>query len=198
MVRTLWSAAILTVALALAGLMVRGLRVNASTGGSHEWSFAPPQAEGMVSKGWSDRPTDGPITEWYDTGVRRFEGRLIRGEPDGPWRHWWENGHLRWRGTYTLGRLDGRTEGYHANGELQFVATYKNGVLNGPIENRNEDGRLLQTGAYLNGRKRGAFVFYDPDGNIDTHRSGIYDGDERIGDLPPERLATQNVSQTKR
>ena len=199
MARSLWTTVILALALSLAGLMVRGLSVSAATdGGARSWGFAPPQAESMRLRGWSDTPTDGPITDWYEDGVRRYEGHLLRGEPDGSWRYWWENGQLRWRGSYRLGQLDGRTEGFYENGELEFVATYKNGVLHGPTEKRDETGRLLQTGAYMDGRKRGAFIFYGRDGKIDADRSGLYDGDERVADLPPERLQTHRVARRRR
>jgi len=196
MARTLWTLFILSIALALAGLTLRGLSVRASDSGPREWAFAPPHAVDKAPS-WSDRPPDGPVTEYYENGIRRFDGFLSAGVPDGPWRYWWENGQLRWRGTYDQGRLDGYTESYHENGQLEFQASYRKGQLHGAIEKRDDRGCLVQTGAYVNGRKRGAFVFYDPDGRIDIERSGLYDGEERIGDLPPERLAAQRVARKR-
>lgn len=193
MVRLLWTLAILSIATYLGILTVRGVTARAGAERTHEWLFAPPDAKRLM-RVW---PADGPVLERHENGVKRIEGQLVGGQFDGLWRLWWENGRLRWHGSYKDGRLDGYSESFYENGELELVATYEGGELHGPIEKHDEAGRLVQTGAYKHGRKHGAFVFYGPDGRIDPERSGLYDGHERIRDLPPERLLGQGLA-TKR
>mgnify|MGYP000283005847 CR=1 FL=1 len=83
-----------------------------------------------------------PHEEFYDNGVLKKEGYLIRKTKkyDGSIRSYYPNGKLEWKGTIVDGEFDGMYTKYYETGVKKAEAEYKDGVVIGSWKNYNEEG----------------------------------------------------------
>lgn len=85
------------------------------------------ESKGMLKEGHEH----GYWIEYYDDGVKAWEGNYIIGREDGFWRTYWENGTLESSGHYDNGSLTGRWTTFFDNGTLDSDGIYVDGVMDG-------------------------------------------------------------------
>jgi antitoxin component YwqK of YwqJK toxin-antitoxin module len=78
---------------------------------------------------------------------------------------------------------------WYENGQLMERGTFQVGIPNGAFESRSPGGVVTAAGSYKDGEREGAWRYSSEDGTLDALKSGLYAGDVRTGDLPPEAAA---------
>jgi pimeloyl-ACP methyl ester carboxylesterase len=75
---------------------------------------------------------EGPYTEWYPNGRRRFEGRFTQGRLNGTSTAWYESGQKEAEEHWLDGRLHGRVTYWSRSGDQQFASTFRHGMNQHP------------------------------------------------------------------
>ena len=127
----------------------------------------------------------GPWQDYHPrTGGPRTSGNYARGLKVGRWETLLNDGKLADESEYDeAGRRTGLQKVYSADGALFQELTWKEGVQTGPSRQFYPDGVVQAEGEYLDGLRHGAWRFYTPSGELSGF-SGIYENDEKVGDLP--------------
>lgn len=145
---------------------------------------------------------DGHWTLFYLTNQKQSEGVYKSGLPEGHWTNWYKNGSKYYEGNYhngkkegpwivrdSLGRImreenfindirDGIVKEWHHDKDEFTVGTIKNETMEGSWEWRTITAdRLKMKGEFKNGMKNGMFIFYYPDGQIES-KGEFKDGKE--------------------
>ena len=148
---------------------------------AHSARIAPP--------GDWDGSIDGMKTLWYESGVKRGEGRFSKGSKEDAWTFWYENGRRRWEGSYRKDLVEGEERSWYPNGSLCYQGTSSAGRRHGAFTAWYEDGQLWWTGEYKLGVRQGPFRYWRRDGSPDEKVSGIYVDGKRVKGLDPQTLA---------
>ncbi|HUR26592.1 MAG TPA: hypothetical protein VM509_00280 [Planctomycetota bacterium] len=141
-----------------------------------------------------DGSIDGMTTLWYESGVKRGEGRYAKGSKEDAWTFWYENGRPRWEGTYKKDLLEGAERSWYRNGALCYEGTSVAGRRHGEFSAWYEDGQRWWTGEYRFGVRQGPFRYWRRDGSPDEKVSGTYVDGKRVKPLAADEfaLATPN------
>ena len=81
---------------------------------------------------------------YYESGLKRLQGKFTDGYRDGRWRYWYEDGTLWVEGYYQKGARSGPVRYYHPNGEKKFKGYYENGIRTGVWKFWDEQGQELK------------------------------------------------------
>lgn len=138
---------------------------------------------------WDDR-LNGPVTTFFESGVRESEGTYKNGDRVGLWQFWHENGRLRWQGNYVASKIDGKVLTWHENGELETIGQFDGGDRHGRLQTFWPDGTPRSEGIYRADRRDGAFFYWQYDGSPDPSRSGFYERDKRLRALNSQLLSS--------
>ncbi|HQQ12452.1 MAG TPA: hypothetical protein PK855_04780 [Bacteroidales bacterium] len=87
--------------------------------------------------------------QYYPSGKKQMEGRLVNGQRDGLWKYYYEDGTLWSEGAYKNGIRHGKSKLFYPGGQKKMEGTYKDG-------NRNND-----------------WIWWDEDGNTITESEAI-------------------------
>jgi len=136
-----------------------------------------------------DGSIDGLKTLWYESGVKRGEGRFVKGSREDAWTYWYENGQKRWEGTYHADQVHGVERSWYANGTLCYEGTSVGGRRHGAFRAWYEDGRPWWQGEYVLGVREGPFQYWRRDGTPDAKVSGSYVDGKRVKPLVANELA---------
>ncbi len=159
---------------------------------------------------YADGHRVGTWSSWHDNGQKAGEGAYKQGLRNTKWRYWDREGKVdRERsGTYRAQlepwpsgarRIAGELRGKHRHGDWTFTSEAGVVLARGAYARHRRtgpwkfywpgDGRLRYEGEYLRGARTGRWTFTYPGGAIDpTLLSGLYEKDERAGDLPGIRF----------
>lgn len=88
------------------------------------------------------KPKSEYVTEYYPTGIKKIEGKLINGQRHGRWVYYYENGFIWSEGKYVHGKRKGYSVVYYENGRKKLAGEYKNDQKVGQWQVWNEDGTL--------------------------------------------------------
>lgn len=127
---------------------------------------------------------DGYRTLWHENGVKQGEGQYVEGKKQGPWTWWFASGQKRWEGTYADDRPEGFERGWHENGMLEYEGSFHSEHRSGPFARWYPTGRIEVRGEYRDGRREGPFRYWSYDGTLDLERSGVYEADQKVAELP--------------
>jgi hypothetical protein len=130
-----------------------------------------------------DGSIDGMKTLWYDSGVKRGEGRYVKGTKEDAWTFWYESGQKRWEGTYKNDLVQGVERSWYPNGTLCYEGTSVDGRRHGAFRAWYEDGQHWWKGEYQVGVRQGPFQYWRRDGSPDEKVSGIYVDGKRAKSL---------------
>ncbi len=72
------------------------------------------------------------LTYFFKTGLRKAEGKSIRGEMQGEWRFWRETGELWQVGQFRDGKKHGPWTRYHRDGSVEKHETFRDGKALNP------------------------------------------------------------------
>jgi len=109
------------------------LRVNLRDGRFHGdfEDFAPEKVEedsGIYHTGtYQDGQREGPLENFYPSGVLRGRGTYENGLEEGPYESYYESGAPRNKFTYVAGEQDGPFEVYFEGGQLQSRGPFNMG-----------------------------------------------------------------------
>jgi hypothetical protein len=142
-----------------------------------------PRGEGPVAERPSSLP-DGQHTLWHANGVKKGQGRIEGGRKQGPWTWWHESGQKRWEGSYVEDRPEGLERSWFENGELEYQGTFQADQREGEWQRFFDTGRPAVRGRYVGGLREGDFRYWAYDGALDRERSGVYERDVKVGELP--------------
>ena len=84
------------------------------------------------------------VVEYYPSGIKKLEGKLVNGERHGKWIYYYENGFIWSEGQYWYGKRKGYSLVYYENGRKKLVGQYENNLKVGVWEVWNQDGTLAQ------------------------------------------------------
>jgi len=127
---------------------------------------------------------DGYRTLWHSNGVKRGEGFFRGGRKQGRWTWWYESGQKRWEGTYVDDEPRGPERGWFENGQVEYVGTFVEERRDGPYERWHDNGQAAARGTYRQGRREGEFRYWSYEGELDRERSGLYEDDVKVAELP--------------
>jgi len=146
-------------------------------------------ADGVLTRieHYEDGELHGP---WQDhhprSGAPRTQGSYVRGLQVGRWETRMADGTLVDESSYDdAGRRTGLQKLYAAGGTLIQELTWAEGVQSGPSRQFFPDGAVQAEGEFLDGLRQGVWRFYTPGGELNGF-SGVYENDERVGDLPDD------------
>ncbi|MFC1475515.1 toxin-antitoxin system YwqK family antitoxin [Candidatus Zixiibacteriota bacterium] len=108
----------------------------------------------------------GKRTMWYENGRKRFEGRVIYGNPDGFITHWYPNGNKKQEMSYVEGRQNGAVRSWYPDGTLWQEAFFKDDLPHGSAILWDTLGHKLEELSYQNGKKHGICRRWDADGKL--------------------------------
>ena len=78
--------------------------------------------------------------------------------------------------------LHGPCERRDENGALSWRGNHRDGKRDGPWTFWHPNGQPSAEGSYRGGEREGEWTFRDPQGAVLPDSSGLYAGDERVGD----------------
>lgn len=142
-----------------------------------------PRGQDPIAASPSSLP-DGQHTLWHANGVKQGQGRIERGHKQGPWTWWHESGQKRWEGSYVDDRPEGLERSWFENGELEYEGTFHSDQREGAWQRFFDTGRPAARGRYVGGLREGEFRYWSYDGALDRERSGVYERDVKLAELP--------------
>ena len=127
----------------------------------------------------------GPWQDYDPTeGTPRVRGQYEDGVAVGDWEVRWRDGVVLDQYSYLEGQLHGPQRTFTPEGTPLELVTWDRGVKTGPASTFYGDGRVQAEGAYLEGLRHGPWRYYTPSGELNPAWSGVYDKDDKVGDLP--------------
>jgi hypothetical protein len=129
-------------------------------------------------------PLDGLRTLWHPNGVKKGEGLFSGGKKQGRWTWWYESGQKRWEGTYVDDEPRGPERSWYENGQVEYIGTFLEERRDGPYQRWYDNGQPAVDGAYQDGQREGEFRYWSYDGELDVERSGVYERDVKVRELP--------------
>ena len=123
--------------------------------------------------------------ETYEDGTVRVERSVSRYSDDsfvseGPYSEYYQSGQLFVEGTYRNGAPNGEWTYYHPSGEIAKRVTFKAGQPEGVVESRRPDGTLIARREYLGGKRHGEWKNYAENGEQlrleSSYKAGVPDG----------------------
>lgn len=148
------------------------------------WSALSAYNSRRESVGDWEGKREGFRTLWHQNGVKKGEGEFRDDLKHGPWTWWYESGQKRWEGSYAADRPDGFERAWYENGQLEYEGGFKDDKREGPFRRWYDSGQKELEGTYVAGRREGQFRYWSYDGALDRERSGLYENDARVADLP--------------
>lgn len=84
------------------------------------------------------------MTEYYENGNEKIEGKFKNGKRHGTWTYWYENGNLWSKGDYEEGKRNGASVVYYSDGDIRYEGQYTNNKKTGTWSFYDEKGALLK------------------------------------------------------
>lgn len=155
--------------------------------------------------GWIN---DGAFASFFEDGARESFGRYSKGLRVGVWESFHPNGKQASKGRYLKGRMDGKWSFWREDGveNLADSGVYqpivildehkrvtcegqqRDGEAHGEWSFYWRDGALQSSGSFRSGARHGEWIFFGVDGApVRLFESGLYDADQRLGEIAPER-----------
>lgn len=153
------------------------------------WTYRREDGTLLARGSYARGEPSGPWTHWLPDGSLEARGSYLFGAKEGVWLHRLPDGSvdLERSGVYEGGEriaayaLEG-SFAERADGVLEDRVEYADGVPHGVSASWYADGTPRHEGRYERGRKTGRWSYWNPDGSVDSRRTGVYDGRRRIGD----------------
>ena len=82
------------------------------------------------------------VTEYYPSGIKKIEGKLVNGERHGKWIYYYDNGFIWSEGKYWHGKRKGYSVVYYKNGQKKMTGQYLDDKKVGEWSIWNESGSL--------------------------------------------------------
>jgi hypothetical protein len=127
---------------------------------------------------------------FFPTGERYAESPMLDGRENGTCKCWYKSGQLHAEEEYVSGTREGTSTYYSESGARIAEGAYFHGYMDGTWVTWYENGIKESEGFYDTMRtwdagvhaqdKSGYWAFWDPDGRIDTERSGTYEHDKQV------------------
>lgn len=159
------------------------------------WDKPKPDEEGDIpSEGFLTREENyvegslhGPWQD-YDPfdGSPRMSGTYEHGERVGTWRITYRDGTLVDEVEYVDGQKHGLQRKFTVEGAPLEEITWDHGEKTGPARTFYPDGDLQSEGEYRQGLRQGTWIYYTPEGEVDPTWTGVYEDDQKIGELPED------------
>ena len=132
----------------------------------------------------------GPISEWYDGGVKQVEGAynentpvgrfqqwysngklmqecwFLAGQLHGPFVQWYENGNKMEEVAYVDGKKHGLLTTWYPNGVKQSESWLVKGVSHGQAKGFFDNGSVAYEESYVDGAREGTYSAWDESGNL--------------------------------
>ncbi len=89
-------------------------------------------------------PKTEQITEFYPSGIKKIEGKLIDGKRHGKWIYYYENGFIWSEGVYKNGIRNGYALVYYPDGAQKISGQYKKNLRVEVWKVFNTDGTLIK------------------------------------------------------
>ena len=102
---------------------------------------------GNVKNGW----IQGTWTEWYSSGIKKFQCHYSDNKKTGKWVTWYDNGRKKLEENYIDGKKNGLFMEYFESGNVRKRTYYKDDLRDGLSEFLFEDGSLITSKKYLKG-----------------------------------------------
>lgn len=125
---------------------------------------------------------EGWLTDYYDSGRRRWRAEIDDNRFAGKYVAWWPNGLIQEEGTYTEGRRHGLFTFYHENGQPRERGAFTDGARTGIWISWHENGRKRSEGLYENDHKIGDWREWHEDeakAMVGKYVDGELDGEVR-------------------
>lgn len=119
---------------------------------------------------------------WIPSGELRKKFPLKNGKFHGRSTNFHSNGNLSSEKEWVNGKQHGVQKDYFKNGKLEYEFYFLNGVEHGPIKTFYENGKPKMEGYLKNGWKNGEIKFFDPDGTLNSKKSGFYKDGKKVND----------------
>ena len=125
---------------------------------------------------------EGPFVAYHSNGNIKAQGSFAAGLQNGLWTQWYENGAKGSEGMWRRGEKFGSWKYWHENGNRLAAGMYRK-EKSGVWTHWHPDESTQARGSFLFGEKEGLWVYRNRDGSVDTELSGVYEADERIGEM---------------
>ena len=113
-------------------------------------------------KKFSDEVVNGNIYKMFGD-QKVVLGKMVKGKKEGVWSDWYDNGIKQYQGSYTKGIANGKATAYYENGSLQKEGFYRNNRIIGTLKSYFKNGEIETIGKYrVDGQG-----YYMKDWNID-------------------------------
>ncbi|MDR1834912.1 MAG: toxin-antitoxin system YwqK family antitoxin [Fusobacteriaceae bacterium] len=116
--------------------------------------------DGVLYDITTDKPYEGPLTEYYPDGQVRIENYFKGGKNEGTVKFYFQNGALYYEINYSKGKHNGHGKQFYRNGNIAYECDFIDGVKNGSETTYYENGRLKQDTNWKDGKKEGPVYTY--------------------------------------
>lgn len=114
-------------------------------------------------------------TAYYNSGIKKAEGRFINGIMQGKGRAYHPNGALKYEGMFRKGIINGFGREFWDNNNIKYEGEFVNGIYYGEGRIYNKNGVLLAEGTFIDGKMHGMGTAYYLNGNV------MYEGEFQDG-----------------
>lgn len=85
------------------------------------------------------------VTEYYPSGIKKVEGKMLNGKRTGKWVYYYENGFIWSEGVFKDDVRDGYSMVYHENGKIKTQGNYRDNKKVGKWKFWSSTGDLVKT-----------------------------------------------------
>lgn len=149
------------------------------------YQFLRPQRQGgaLLSVVFDDGIISGPVTAWFESGAKRFEGFVKQGVLDGEYTRFTDGiggSYVREKGSYIEGILNGLVVLYQAPEKKWFEINVTEGKFHGPLTVYHLSGAVSESCQFDNGLRVGQCKLYSSDGKLiveGSYLAGLRNGE---------------------
>lgn len=127
------------------------------------------QGGATLSVVFDDGIVSGPITAWFESGAKKFEGFVKDGVLDGEYSRFVDGiggSYVKEKGTYKNGILEGLVTVYQAPEQKLFELDVVGGKFNGPLKVYHRNGAVAESCQFEDGFRVGPCKLYSSEGKL--------------------------------
>ncbi len=134
------------------------------------------QKDGIWYVSSPDVPYTGEATSYYPSGKPEARKFFEAGKVDGPWTEWYEDGRKRYEAIWKDGLQEGRSTRWYPGGQVKTAEDHAMGTLNGVQREYYENGNKKSERPFVDGVPYGTWTFWNEEGRkekVEIYQDGV-------------------------